>query len=1240
MSEHREERRVVTALFADVVGSTPLGERLDPEELKLVLQEAVTRIIASVEAFGGTVKDLAGDGVLALFGAPVAHEDDPERAVRAGLRIVEGIAHYGREVESAWGIEGFSVRVGINTGLVVVGDVGAGSRVEYTALGDAMNTAARLQAAARPGAVLVAADTQRLAPHAFSWGEPVMLQLKGKAKPFAAVEALGVSTVPSPVRGFEGVRAPMVGRERELAVGVAAVEAALDGSGGVLFVTGEPGIGKTRLLEELRTAFLDGAPSRGRPRWFVGRCVSYGESMPYWPLRDLLRSWLGVVADEPELRVRVALHRQLDELFAAEAREIYPYLAALLGLTLEPAAATRLAELSPEALQYRTFEVVRTLAARLAADGPVAFAVEDLHWADATSLQLLQRLAADTDTEALLLLLTSRTERDHGSWRLKEDVGRELPHRAREVALEALSGDAGRELLHALVGVATLPPDTERRILGPAEGNPFFLEEIIRSLTDAGALVRDENGAWRFEHDVVVQIPPTVEKVILARIDRLDHAAHATLVSASVLGRRFGLPLLEAVADRGAEQVRAALTELQRLDLVRERRRWPEPEFRFKHALIQDTAYRTMVREQRNLLHRRAAEWLGRQYAGREDEVAGLLAHHWLGAEDEDRAAVHLTRAGDRARQEYALDEAISHYQELLPILERRGEGREIALVLFKLALALHMTLRFAEANTAYQRAFEHWDLPTTDAVPVPADGGGVTLRIGGSFLPNDPDPRSAIAWPNIQLCMHLFDRLVEAWPERTIVPSLAERWEIADDGLRYVFHLREGLRWSDGRPLTAHDVEFGVKRVLSPEAPGSSVAIYFVLENGQDYYLRRTDDADAIGVRALDDRSVEFRLAAPAPYFMSVVNRPDGGPQPRHAIEAAGDAWTADQVVSGSFRVVHLTDDSVVLERRPGQTRRTGNVARVEYRRAAAADSLAAYARDELEVIAVRYTPRLADLMPPDTPDATLGPAAWSGYLSFDHGHPETSKLDLRRALALAVDRERLAAALPVNMTVATGGVVPPALQGHTPDIALRFDPERAREHLARAAPAGPLRLAVFEENRSLVDPVVECWRETLGLEVEIHLWSPAELVRFRPPWEVAPIVMTGWLPGYPDPEYYLRLLFQSDSRTNEGGFSHAPFDEIIERARQERSDRGRLELFHEADRMVVADQVGCIPLVYARSMWVVKPRVHGWWEFGKTSANFADLHVTGQPSEGRPGAVHRENVHRENGGPRSPLG
>jgi ABC-type oligopeptide transport system substrate-binding subunit/class 3 adenylate cyclase len=1209
----REERRFVTALFADLVGSTALGERLDPEELKLVVGDAVGRIVGAVEAFGGTIKDLAGDGVLALFGAPVAHEDDPERALLAGLRIVEEIGEFADEVRRSWGIDGFGVRVGVESGPVVVGAVGAGSRVEYGATGDAVNVASRLQAQAEPGTILVGEGTAARVEPLFEWGPPVQLELKGKANTVAARSVIAPLATSVSTRGIEGVQAPVVGRERELASVRDLARAALEGTGAIAVMTGEPGIGKTRLLSEFRDMFVEGSAPQGRPRWLEGKCVSYGESMTYWPIRDLVRSWLGVLADEPEMRVRVALRRNVERLFGDRAAELYPYLAAMLGLSLEPEAQARLAELSPEALQYRTFEVVGELLRRLAEDGPVAVALEDLHWADATSLQLLERLLPTTEESALLLVLTLRQERDHPAWRLKEEAARELPHRTTEVALDALSGDAGLDLLRSLVGAGTLPEGMERRILEHAEGNPFFLEELVRSLADAGSLVREGDG-WRFDHEADVEIPPTVEKVILARIDRLESRPHAALMAASVLGREFGLPLLEAVSGDG--DVRASLSSLMRLDLLREARRWPEPEYRFKHALIQEAAYRTLVVDEQRALHAKAATWLEDRYAGREEEVAGLLAHHWLAAADEDKAVAYLTKAGDRARQEYALDEAIAHYRELLPILGRRGERDAIALVLFKLALAFHMSLRFAEANEMYQRAFDLWRWP--DA---PAEAPSATLRVGTSFLPNDPDPRSAIAWPNIQLCMQLFDRLVEAWPERTIVPSLAERWEISDDGLRYVFHLRQGLTWSDGEPLTAHDVEYGIKRVLNPDAPGSSVAIYFVLEHGQDHYLRKTGDPDLIGVRAIDDRTLEFRLAAPAPYFMSVMNRPDGGPQPRHAIERDGDAWTevGKQVVSGAFEIVEREDDRVVLRRceRPG-TIRGGNVRTIEYLRRAIPEAIAAYGRDELDAVTVRYTPKTADLVPGVGEDAHLGAASWSGFLAFRHADRVMANVEFRRALACAIDREALAAQVPANLVVANGGIVPPALQGHTPDIVPRFDPDEAREHLRRSGlSSGDLQGLEIAGIETWLDDfllvVSGTWKEVLGLDVPVRPWTLEQALSIGDPTDMAQIVITGWLPGYADPEYFLRLLFQTDSKTNYGGFSDPEFDRLIERARQERSDRSRLELFHEADRMAVADRIACIPLVYGRSMSFVKPWVKGWWEFGKSSASVADLMTSG---------------------------
>jgi ABC-type oligopeptide transport system substrate-binding subunit/class 3 adenylate cyclase len=1187
----REERKVLTAVFADVVGSTALAERLDPEDVKLVVGEAVSRLVSEVESLGGHVKDIAGDGVLAFFGAPTTREDDAERAVRCALRIVEEMDDYAREVRRGWGAEGFGVRVGAATGAVVVGEVGAGSRVEYAAFGDTVNVAARLQSAAEPGAVLVDEPTHRAVEGLFEWGSRQELELKGKSELVAAWPVTGVAAAGRPQRGLPGVETRLVGRSRELGLGREALEALRAGRGGVLVVAGDAGIGKSRLLNELREL-----AEREGTSWLEGRCVSYGESLPYWPFRDLLRGeWIGAGADEPELRVRVGLRRRLEQLLDGNADELYPYLGGLLEVALEHEAAARTSQLSPEALQWRTFEVVGQLFARLAEDAPLVVALEDLHWADPTSVQLLEQLLSLAEEAPVLLVLSLRPERDHPSWALREHAGREFPHLLREIDLGPL-GDADGELLAALVAPATLPAELERRVLEAADGNPFFLEELVRSLADVGALVRTDDG-WRFDHAVEVEVPPTVEKAILARLDRLSAPARDLVTAASALGRTFALPLLEGVV---GEPDGDSLHELQRLGLLRQSRRWPQPEYRFRHALIQETAYRTLLAEQRTRLHRRAAEWLEERYVGREGEVLGLLAYHWLRAEDEAKAADYLLRAGDKARLEYALDEAIEHYRDLLPLLERRGERQEIALVLFKLALALHTSLRFADANETYQRAFEHW----TPAEPRVATE---SIRIATSFLPNDLDPKSAIAWPNIQVCMQLFDRLVEAWPERTLVPSLAERWEISDDGLRYVFHLREGLTWSDGTPLTAHDVEFGIKRVLDPESPGSSVAIYFALSNGEETYLGQNTDWDAVGVRALDDRTVEFRLAAPAPYFMSVMNRPDGGPQPRHAIDGVAEA----RVVSGAFEVAERTDDRLVLRRR---AERQGNIAEVELYRTAIVDALPEYERGETDLILVRYTPRLADLMPGAVrEDAVLGSPAWSAYIRFDHTHPVAGNLELRRALAHAIDREALAAVCPANLVVATGGVVPPALQGHTPDIALRYDPDLARECLARSGYDGPLELAGMMVWEDILGALAGGWRNVFGDRVAVSSWSwlEEEAMETGERIQAAPIRITGWLPGYPDPEYYLRLLFQSTSRTNEGGFADPVFDELIEAARQERSDRGRLERFHEADRYAVAERVAVIPLVYGRSTAFVQPRVQGWWEFGKSSANFADLVV-----------------------------
>jgi predicted ATPase len=337
------------------------------------------------------------------------------------------------------------------------------------------------------------------------------------------------------------------------------------GTGGVAFVTGEAGIGKSRLVREAQRSHAG--------LWLVGRCVSYGESLPYWPFRALVRDWLDVADEDPDLRVRVRLRRMVEDIIGPRVMEIYPYICSMLGLAPEPEAAARLADLSPEALQYRTFEVMEQLLVALAMDRPLVVQLEDLHWADTTSVELAERLLSLGERAAILLVVTQRNERDHPCWRLRERSAREVPHLLTDLTLDPLTGDAERELLHGVLAEGTLPPHVEDRLLETAEGNPFFLEELVRSLVDVGALV-PVVGGYRFDHDVEIEIPPTVERVVLARMDRLPPASREVLTAASALGRTVGRPLLEAVIE-DPSAIDSALHDPQRSDLLRVTRRWP-----------------------------------------------------------------------------------------------------------------------------------------------------------------------------------------------------------------------------------------------------------------------------------------------------------------------------------------------------------------------------------------------------------------------------------------------------------------------------------------------------------------------------------------------------------------------------------------------------------------------------------------------------------------------------------------
>lgn len=539
------ERRPLTVLFADIAGSTAIAERLDPEDWTAIVGEAFACMNETIERYGGTVARLMGDGVLAFFGAPIAHEDDPERAVRCGLEMVHSIEELDTAKQLPDGVV-LQVRVGINTGPVVVGLVGTDSAHEYTAMGDTVNVAARMQAAARPGSVLVTAATYRFIAPLVEAADVGMLELKGKADAVRAHEVSALRRGAVHTRGLAGVRSPLVGRDAELARLIKVFGVVEAGQGRVACVLGDPGLGKSRLLSELR-ASLEQEKS---VTWVEGRCLSYGETMPYHLLIDLVRSLIGVGAAAEEPQVAEALEKSLRDLLGEDWAESYAYLGHLLSLDLSPEMQARLSLLDFETLKRYVAAVVTVLRA-VCARGPVIVLCDDTHWADRASVDTLLQVLPSVRYLPLLFIISSRVERAVTGWRLVAESRDMFGDALTEIRLEPLSMDDSRTLVANLLHIESLPAETRDLVLAKAEGNPFFVEEVIRMLIDRGAIVQQGDRWIANESATAIAIPDTIHGLLLARIDRLPQESKRTLRVASVIGRQFGVSVLERMLEQG-----------------------------------------------------------------------------------------------------------------------------------------------------------------------------------------------------------------------------------------------------------------------------------------------------------------------------------------------------------------------------------------------------------------------------------------------------------------------------------------------------------------------------------------------------------------------------------------------------------------------------------------------------------------------------------------------------------------
>ncbi len=664
------ERKQVTVMFADISGFTAMSEQRDAEEVVLLVNACFAKLSECVYRYEGTIDKYIGDAIMAVFGAPRAHEDDPERAIRTALAMREALDEFNANPPLPLA-EPLGIHIGISTGYVIAGLIGTERRQDYTVMGDAVNLASRLEDVSDQGQIFVGENTYRLTSRLFVFKKLEPVTVKGKAEPVKICEVLGAREQPGSMRGLSGLRAPLVGRDAEAEKLSMAVSDLQTGRGGIVLVEGEAGIGKSRLVAEVRHNLESITPGF---LWLEGRGLSYGRSLSYHLLAGVLRHYLELSDEDDETRVWLKLRATGPELLGPHADEVLPYLAMLLGLRLPETMADKIPQADPQLLQQRVFVAFGEWVEAVAAKTPLVLAFDDLHWADPSSVTLIEYLMALTMYSSLLVLCVSRPDREAPFWEVRERAMVNYANTLVHVPLYPLSPDESRILVDSLLQMEHLPLDLEHVILSRAEGNPLFVEEVLRTLIEEGTLSRD-NGNWLITRTVdVTEIPDTLQGVLTARIDRLDDSMKRVVQIAAVVGRVFQRYVLDRVVD-DPSILDNCLTQLQIAQIIRERSPEPEPEYIFKNILTQEAAYQGLLSQQRRAYHQRVADALARLFWERGEEYAGLVAAHYERAEAWPRALRYLQRAGDAARTSFAIKEAIDYYSRALQVADQLGDA-------------------------------------------------------------------------------------------------------------------------------------------------------------------------------------------------------------------------------------------------------------------------------------------------------------------------------------------------------------------------------------------------------------------------------------------------------------------------------------------------------------------------------------------------------------------------------------
>jgi len=679
------ERKLVTVFFADVANYTSVSEKLDPEEVHQIMDGCFKILMDEIHKYEGTINQFTGDGVMALLGAPVAHEDHAQRACYAALAIQKALEVYGAKIEKDTGVE-FKMRFGLNSGPVIVGAIGDNLRMDYTAVGDTTNLGSRMESMARPGTILVSGNTHRLVKDFFEFEPLGKIEMKGKKELQEAFELIKPGEVETRIGASvaKGLTR-FVGRKNSMAALLDVFDKVKSRSGQVVGLLGEAGVGKSRLLLEMRNMLPQGEYS-----YLEGRCLQYGGSMAYLPVLDILRSYFDIKEGDREFLIRKKMEEKILDL-DVKLKGVIPPFQSLLSLEVDDEDFSKL---EPKEKREKTFEALRDLMIRVSQEKPLVLVVEDLHWMDKTSEEFLDYLIGRLANTPIMLLLLYRPEYTH-PWGSKSYYTK--------VGLDQLGTDSSSELVKAILEEGEAAPELRQLILNRAAGNPLFLEEFTRTLLENGSIERkDEKYVLRGKASDI-QVPDTIQGIIAARLDRLEDNLKRTMQVASVIGRDFAFRILQTITGM-REDLKSYLLNLQGLEFIYEKNLFPELEYIFKHALTQEVAYNSLLSKRRKEIHAKIGGAIEELYAERLEEFYEMLAYHYSRSDNLEKAGRYSRLSGEKAQGNYAHREALDFYRGALDLLNRLPETvenkRERIEILYLMRISL-MFLAYPEGTLA-----------------------------------------------------------------------------------------------------------------------------------------------------------------------------------------------------------------------------------------------------------------------------------------------------------------------------------------------------------------------------------------------------------------------------------------------------------------------------------------------------------------------------------------------------------